>query len=387
MAWSPGTVCCHFPRDVSIDPVCEELWQLRGELLGYLLWDVGGWYQPWPHSAGPGVRAGVDRDSPGRLVRFSLVTATSFAPPPRGRLGSGLEQDLHRVVFLLLEDLISVRALLKRQLVGVKAFDPEGITVASDQRHYVFYPALDVGLTHGQLHLLVEERQHWQRISHPPIDTDEGDRPAPPDRVDGQVEGVQAVGSGLLHHLLRHRVGHEGRHLLGEACAGGAVSLHPYRVYDRVGASPFPHLADLRGNVVVLAKIEHLDAIASGPLKAFGHQVHRDDTIAKVLGDAAGHVSDRTEAKRGNTATLGDVGGGGRPARRWARRQRGRRSARLVDLRGSLCECSGSGGRAGARPVRRQRCRRAWYSRTAQPPCPPREPASSRTGSVVPDRT
>src|ERR671911_379627 len=49
-------------------------------------------------------------------------------PPSRravGRFESGLEQDLHRVVLLFLEDVVAARAL-QRQLVGVKALDPKG---------------------------------------------------------------------------------------------------------------------------------------------------------------------------------------------------------------------------------------------------------------------
>src|SRR5215203_2891542 len=74
---------------------------------------------------------------------------------------------------------------------------------------------------------------------------------------------------------------------------------------SRVGPSTVGHLPDLPGYVVVLVQVKHLDAIAFGPLKAFGHEVHPDDTKAKVLGYAAGHVSDRTEPQDRDAAASG----------------------------------------------------------------------------------
>src|SRR5829696_4472632 len=271
---------------------------------------------PWP------ARLGQIENLPGG----SCIPRWPPLPPSRPhravrRFGSGLEQDLHRVILLFLEDLVATRALLQRQLVGVKALDPKRITVIREEGHDVLYPSLDVGLAHGELYLLVEERQHRQEIGHATVDTDQGDRSTPPDRVDRQVEGVEAVRPGLLHHLLGDRIGHEGRHLLGEAGAGRAVGLHPYRIDHRVSAPPFGHLTDLPGDVIVLTQVEHLDTIASSPLKALGHEIHPDDPEAEVLGDAAGHVAYWPETHHGHTATLGDVGisdrlpGGGQDVR------------------------------------------------------------------------
>src|SRR5918999_4026174 len=41
----------YLPRDTSIDPLGEKLWQLRSELCGDLLWDIGSWYQSQHHGA------------------------------------------------------------------------------------------------------------------------------------------------------------------------------------------------------------------------------------------------------------------------------------------------------------------------------------------------
>src|SRR5919107_1207931 len=63
----------------------------------------------------PACSAWVEGETPMRLGLSSLATATSFASSPRGPFGSGLQQDLHRTVLLLLEDLVSARVLLQRQ--------------------------------------------------------------------------------------------------------------------------------------------------------------------------------------------------------------------------------------------------------------------------------
>src|ERR671917_2620272 len=41
----------YLPRDTSIDPLGEKLWQVRSELCGDLLWDIGSWYQSQHHGA------------------------------------------------------------------------------------------------------------------------------------------------------------------------------------------------------------------------------------------------------------------------------------------------------------------------------------------------
>src|SRR3954469_1029669 len=90
---------------------------------------------------------------------------------------SGLEQDLYRVVLLLLEDLVAVRPLLERQPVRREALHPQRIAV-HQQRHNIVYPTLDVRLSHRELDLLVEEGEHGKRVGLSAVDANQRDRPA-----------------------------------------------------------------------------------------------------------------------------------------------------------------------------------------------------------------
>src|ERR687893_956256 len=196
-----------------------------------------------------------------RVTEPSRCTAKPSFPwlssAPTHPAVSGLEQDLHRVVLLLLEDLVAVRPLVERQLVGVEALDAQGVAVAREERHYVVHPALDVGLAHRELYLLVEEREHRQRICLSPVDPAQGDRAAAAHGVDGLVEGVEPVGASLVHDPLGDGVRQDAGELLREPGGGRSVGLHPYRVYDRVGTPPVGHLADLARDVVVIVEVEH----------------------------------------------------------------------------------------------------------------------------------
>ena len=139
----------------------------------------------------------------------------------------------------------------------------------------------------------------------------------PPDRVDRQVEGVEAVGARLLHHLLGHRVGHERGHLLREARAGRTVRLHAHRVDHRVGArpsvisriSPATSSCSLRSSTSIPLRLAR--SIRSGT------RVHGDHPEAEVFGDPGRHVAYRPQAEHGHAAALGYVRVGDRlPARR-----------------------------------------------------------------------
>src|SRR3546814_4729216 len=86
--------------------------------------------------------------------------------------GVGAEDDLDGSVLLLLEGLVGSRALGERDAVGGEAVDAERVALGQ-QRHDVVDPALDVGLAHSQLDLLVErseehtsELQSLMRISY-----------------------------------------------------------------------------------------------------------------------------------------------------------------------------------------------------------------------------
>src|SRR5918994_3792711 len=92
-------------------------------------------------------------DRSGDLLSVPLSNR-AFIEPLSACGRSWVQQNLDRVVLLLLEDLVSVRCLIERQSVGVEVLDPQWVTGAAQQRHDVLHPSLYVGLPHGELHLL-----------------------------------------------------------------------------------------------------------------------------------------------------------------------------------------------------------------------------------------
>ena len=60
--------------------------------------------------------------------------------------------------------------------------------VVLDEWQEVIHPPSNVGLPHAQLHLLVEQRHHRQRIGHSAVDTDDRQCPAPTDQLDRQPQ-------------------------------------------------------------------------------------------------------------------------------------------------------------------------------------------------------
>src|SRR5665809_96482 len=120
-------------------------------------------------------------------------------PPRSTQSRSSAASDVYkRQVLLLLEQLVGARRLFERKAMGGKALDTEWIRVVGNQRQDVVDPELDVGLAHTQLNLLVEERQHRQRVGLAPIDADERDGPDPTNELDREVECRQAIHAGLL---------------------------------------------------------------------------------------------------------------------------------------------------------------------------------------------
>ncbi len=87
----------------------------------------------------------------------------------------------------------------------MEGVDPQRVIVG-EQRQDVVDPALDVGLTHPELDLLVEHGQHGQRVGHPAVHAADRDRAASAHDVDGHVQGVEAIQPCALHHLLGERV-------------------------------------------------------------------------------------------------------------------------------------------------------------------------------------
>src|SRR3546814_15394802 len=83
--------------------------------------------------------------------------------------GGGAEDDLDGSVLLLLEGLVGGRALGERDAVGGEADDAERVALGQ-QRHDVVDQALDVGLAHAQLGLLVENGERGQRVGREAVD-------------------------------------------------------------------------------------------------------------------------------------------------------------------------------------------------------------------------
>src|ERR671917_2301622 len=102
---------------------------------------------------------------------------------------SWLQEDLDSAVTLLLEHLVRLRCLVQRQGVGGEALHTERIVIG-EQRQDVIHPPLDVCLPPPQLNLLVENRQHRQRVGNTAVDSDHRDRAAPSYDVYRQVEGI-----------------------------------------------------------------------------------------------------------------------------------------------------------------------------------------------------
>src|SRR3546814_10132541 len=86
--------------------------------------------------------------------------------------GGGAEDDLDGSVLLLLEGLVGGRALGERDAVGGEAVDAERVALGQ-QRHDVVDPALDVGLAHAQLDLLVEHGERGQRVGRAAVRSEE----------------------------------------------------------------------------------------------------------------------------------------------------------------------------------------------------------------------
>src|SRR4051794_14501244 len=82
---------------------------------------------------------------------------------------------------------------MRRQILGT-----EGIVVPDDERKEIRDPALDVCLAHTDLHALVEELHHRQRIELASVYADDRKRSAPADAMDRRTEGGQTIDPGAL---------------------------------------------------------------------------------------------------------------------------------------------------------------------------------------------
>src|SRR5215217_2331836 len=89
-----------------------------------------------------------------------------------GRQQLRFEDALDGAILLFLEDLVGVRSLIERKLMGGEILDTQRIVVAAEQRHDVVYPPLDVRLAHADLDAPVEEVHHGQGVGLAAVDAD-----------------------------------------------------------------------------------------------------------------------------------------------------------------------------------------------------------------------
>ena len=96
-----------------------------------------------------------------------------------------------------------MRRLIEREPVRAQVIHAERITLVEDERHQVVGPSPDVCLAHRQLHALVEELEHIDRVGGAAIDADDRDRSAATDRLDALLKSLEAVDACTPHYGLR----------------------------------------------------------------------------------------------------------------------------------------------------------------------------------------
>src|SRR5436190_13345882 len=133
------------------------------------------------------------------LTSWSERSRSAILPPSsRQPARLRLEEDLDRAVRLALEHRVGLRRLVQRQLVGREVLGSQRISVLGQERQDLVRPSSDVGLSHEDLDLLVEEVHHRHRVESSAVDPGDREGPASPNGVDGVVEGAHAVDPGLL---------------------------------------------------------------------------------------------------------------------------------------------------------------------------------------------
>ncbi len=133
---------------------------------------------------------------------------------------------------------------------------------SSSRREDVVAPAPHVGLAHPELHLLVEELHHRQRVRGAAVHAGDRDRAAAADALDGEVEGLQPVDAGPGHHRSLHLLGQQRERLLRGLRDRRAVRLHADRVDDGVGAAAVGRSRTTSGS---LSEVTSSRSIVSAP--------------------------------------------------------------------------------------------------------------------------
>ncbi len=190
-------------------------------------------------------------------------------------IDQGFKITFDHPVCLFLKGLVGLRGFLERDLVCREGVHSQRILVGQQGKDVVD-PALDVRLAHVQADLLVEHRQHRQRIGGPSVDPRQRDRSATPDDVDRRVEGSQPVDAGLRHRLARNEVRQQANGVLDQLIDQGAVRLHADGVDHRVRAQTAGDVADRVTEVVDRIEIDGLDAAFLRPRQPFRDPVDAD---------------------------------------------------------------------------------------------------------------
>src|SRR5919112_2706814 len=107
-----------------------------------------------------------------------MASSTASRSPSRSRRASAgssgtrwwsrlrFQDALDGAVLLFLEDLVTQRRIFEWHLVGLEILDSQRIVVIQEW-HDVFDPLPDVGLSHAQLYLHVEEVAQWEGLYRP----------------------------------------------------------------------------------------------------------------------------------------------------------------------------------------------------------------------------
>src|SRR5918998_6559881 len=118
--------------------------------------------------------------------RSCQASATSSGGWWLSRLG--LQDTLDGAVLLLLEVLVSQRRVFEGHLVGLEVLDAQRVVVVQE-RHDVFDPLPDIGLSHAQLYLHVEEVAQREGLDRACVDASERERPSAPDGGHAVAQG------------------------------------------------------------------------------------------------------------------------------------------------------------------------------------------------------
>src|SRR6185437_1113281 len=223
-------------------------------------------------------------------ARFTFHLPNSAARAVR----SGPKHDLLAAVLLLLEDLVPVRSLVQRQVVGSQALGAQRVGIVEQQRHDVVDPALDVALPHAQLDALVEHLQHRHRVQRPAVDTDDRHGAAAADGLNRVDQSSEPIDPELLGHRTADGIREHRRHLLPELFDRIAVAFHADGIDHPVRAAAVGGVLDVPGDVVDGVDVDHLDAVPPGRLQPFGYQVDNEDPLgAQMSGDPGARLADR----------------------------------------------------------------------------------------------